>query len=171
MHSLDNVTYLGAQSTDKTMALIAESRVLVNTSQAEGFPNTMLEAWSLGVPVATLSVDPGGVIEREQIGLVSGSDAQLWCDVRRLACDESLNRQLGSRGMSYVKRRHSLEAVCDALSGALCCRLHLSAADEDEAGMEEIFSFANAGTTTDPARLAPLRDRAGPVRENWTSRP
>ena len=94
--------------------------MLVNTSSFEGFPNTMLEAWSVGIPVVCiLSVDPGGVIEREHLGLVSRTAAQLREDVSTLSRHEPLNQRLGDNGLAYVQRRHSLEAVFEALTRAL----------------------------------------------------
>ena len=117
--ALKNLTYFGPQNHNRVMALIERSRVLVNTSAAEGFPNTMLEAWSVGVPVVSLSVDPGGIIERERLGLLSRTGAGLKHDVATLARTESLNLQFGSRGLAYVRRVHGLEAACEALTRAL----------------------------------------------------
>jgi glycosyltransferase involved in cell wall biosynthesis len=114
-----NLAYFGPQYAEGVMALMVQSRVLVNTSRAEGFPNTMLEAWSVGVPVVSLSVDPGAIIEREQLGLVSGTEARLKHDVSALARTESLNMQFGGRGLAYVRRTHSLEEACRALAKAL----------------------------------------------------
>ena len=49
-------------------ALYDRAKVLVNTSDVEGFPNSYLQAWIRGVPVVTL-IDPDGVIEREGLGV------------------------------------------------------------------------------------------------------
>lgn len=93
--------------------------MLVNTSSSEGFPITMLEAWSVGAPVVSLSVDPGGVIEREQLGKVSGAQDNLRRDVAALAQSATLNQQLGGNGLAYVRRQHSAEAVYTALMQGL----------------------------------------------------
>ncbi len=116
---INNLAYFGPRPAEEVMALIAQSKVLVNTSSAEGFPNTMLEAWSMGVPVLSLTVDPGGVIKRERIGIVSGTMAQLKGDTYTLARSASLNQRLGNKGLTYVRERHSLKAVCEALAQAL----------------------------------------------------
>lgn len=116
---LENLVYFGAQRADTIRSLLAKSRVLVNTSWGEGLPNTMLEAWSVGVPVLSLSVDPGGIIAREGIGLVSGNIPGLRRDLPQLAQETSLNYRLGRRGLSYVRKHHSLEAVCEAFMKAL----------------------------------------------------
>ena len=48
---------------------LREAALFVHTSPAEGFPMTLLEAWSHGIPTVT-AVDPGGTIERHSIGEV-----------------------------------------------------------------------------------------------------
>jgi len=119
MSELPNLSVLGPQRAAQVAALLAQSKLLVNTSSAEGFPNTMLEAWSLGVPVASLAVDPGGVISRERLGLLSGSAPQLCQDVLALARTPQLNQAFGERGLAYVSRQHSLAEVCRAFERAL----------------------------------------------------
>jgi glycosyltransferase involved in cell wall biosynthesis len=98
MQSLSNLIYFGPQRASEVLHLLKLSKVLVNTSPAEGFPNAMLEAWGVGVPVLSLFVDPGGVIKRERIGLVSGSNSSLLRDLCTLTSEESLNLEFGSRG-------------------------------------------------------------------------
>jgi glycosyltransferase involved in cell wall biosynthesis len=118
MRGLKNLSFLGPQRASRIRTLLEQSKVLVNTSPAEGFPNTMLEAWSVGTPVVSLAVDPGGVIEREQLGLVSGSDARLVADVSTLSGTETLNIRLGEKALAYVRTRHCLDAVYGALMRA-----------------------------------------------------
>lgn len=119
MGDLRNLRYLGPQDHESVMRLLARSRVLVNTSAWEGFPNTMLEAWSLGVPVVSLQIDPGNVISREGMGFVSGGPGQMVLDIKRLVEDPQLNCILGEKGFEYVQRIHSIEAVCQAFNQAI----------------------------------------------------
>lgn len=112
--SLKNLSYSGPLGHKDVMRLLARSKVLANTSYWEGFPNTMLEAWSLGIPVVSLQIDPGGVIRREGLGLVSGSPAQMVRDIMKLVEERSLNYEMGKRGQEYVRRAHSIGAVCRA---------------------------------------------------------
>ncbi|MBL6081172.1 glycosyltransferase family 4 protein [Belnapia sp. T18] len=113
-----NLTYFGAQDATEVGKLMLASKVLVNTSEAEGFPNTMLEAWSLGVPVVSMDVDPGSVIRDRQLGLVSGSAAALRQDVLSLT-QPGIGWDFAERGLAYVRSSHSINAVHQALRLAL----------------------------------------------------
>lgn len=117
--SIRNLAFFGSRNAGDVIGLISQSKILVNTSDFEGFPNTMLEAWSVGVPVVSLGVDPGGIIERERLGLVSGSTDRLRGDVRHLATSQVLNRSCGEKGLAYVRRQHSLDVVHKALLNGL----------------------------------------------------
>lgn len=119
MRSMMNLSILGPQRAENVQALLAQSKVLVSTSLVEGFPNVMLEAWSSGVPVISLSVDPGDVIMREGLGCVSGTMEALADDIAELTSNKDLNLQIGARGLSYVRRTHSWESVYSLLMDAL----------------------------------------------------
>lgn len=108
---LANVSWPGLLAPAATVDWIRRSRVLVNTSLNEGFPNTMLEAWALGVPVASYSVDPGGVIAGHGLGLVGGSPAGLADAVCHLALDEERNTTVGARGRAFVIEHHGEQSV------------------------------------------------------------
>ncbi len=112
--SLKNLSYLGSLDHDSVMQLLVRSRVLANTSYWEGFPNTMLEAWSLGVPVVSFHTNPGNVICREGLGLVSGTCSQMVKDIVKLVNERNLNLEIGEKGQQYVRRVHSIEAVCNS---------------------------------------------------------
>jgi glycosyltransferase involved in cell wall biosynthesis len=118
---LSNVAYLGPRRAPDVLAALRESRVLVSTSESEGFPNSMLEAWSVGVPVVSLSIDPGGVIEREGIGLVARSATRLRQQVQLLTRNRTLNEDLGGRGLAYVGQQHGADRVIGALMRAAGC--------------------------------------------------
>ena len=114
MKTLENLRFFGPQRFQEVIQLLTRSKILVNTSKWEGFPNTMLEAWSVGVPVVSLEIDPGGVIHRETIGLVSGTVPKMIGDIDRLVRTHLLNCRMGERGWKYVRRTHSLGAVVRA---------------------------------------------------------
>lgn len=108
-----NVTFHGRLPYWDTNALYARARVLVNTSEAEGFPNSYLQAWSRGVPVVTL-IDPDGLIEREGLGVVAPSTAQIPGAISELLGDAGAWRAASDRCLGYVARDHAESKVLAA---------------------------------------------------------
>jgi len=71
LKSYPNVKLMGQLSHEATLREICNSRALVSTSPMEGFPNVFIEAWACGIPVLSLHVDPGNVIEKEGLGFAA----------------------------------------------------------------------------------------------------
>lgn len=81
---------------------------LICTSEFEGFPNTFLEAWSLGVPVATL-IDPDGLVGGRGLGIAASDLEELAHGVRRLATDVAFRLDASRRARSYFDSQHAAE--------------------------------------------------------------
>ncbi len=90
--------------------LFARTALFVHTSPAEGFSNTLLEAWAHGVP-AIAAVDPDGVIAGEGLGEVVGDLAALEVAVRAWLADPGRRRAAGARARGVVAARHAPAAV------------------------------------------------------------
>lgn len=70
--SIRNLTYMGHIPVHEVEALISQVDGLINTSENEGFPNTFLQAWSLGKPVFSF-VDPDDLIAKNGLGAIAES--------------------------------------------------------------------------------------------------
>src|SRR5690606_14607407 len=71
--TVPNIRVLGPVPREDVPNLYRNASLLCCTSDYEGFPNTFLEAWSLGVPVVS-TIDPDGVIRRHGLGAI-GADS------------------------------------------------------------------------------------------------
>lgn len=105
LKSFPNVKLTGKLGHEETMREIARSRALVSTSPMEGFPNIFIEAWSCGIPVLSLFVDPGGIISREKLGFVAGGDIKKLIYAVRNVIN---NTELRSNAVEYVHRTHEI---------------------------------------------------------------
>lgn len=100
-----NVTLMGKLTHSDTLFHIANSKALISTSPMEGFPNVFLEAWSCGIPVLSLYVDPGDIIKKEKLGYVTNGN----CDMLLLAMENVDNStEFANSAMTYIENNHAL---------------------------------------------------------------
>lgn len=108
-----NVSFHGYLSYGDASELYGRARLLVNTSDVEGFPNSYLQAWIRGVPVVTL-IDPDGVIEREGLGVAAPSTAQIPAAIRHLLSNAAALRAASDRCRAFMAREHGEDRVLSA---------------------------------------------------------
>lgn len=114
LRALDNVELLGRMSHVDTQATIASSRVVVNTSPAEGLSNVMLEGWALGKPAVTLTVNPSQLLTEEGLGCCARGDLRVMTGMLRTVLDDDAwLAATGRRARDYVRVVHAADPVCE----------------------------------------------------------
>jgi glycosyltransferase involved in cell wall biosynthesis len=111
IREVPNLEFVGALSPAEVNAQLARAHLFVNTSVAEGFPNTFIQAWMRETPVVSLNVDPDQVLERERIGILAASPDNLVAAVRGLMTNDELRSAYAARARSYALRTHSLRNI------------------------------------------------------------
>ena len=110
---LDNFEYKGFLPFSETEQYFHRARVLVCTSDREGFPNIFLQAWQAKCAVVSLTIDPDGVIEKLDLGRVSKDLATLAEDIDLLMTDDDVRDTVVSNGAGYIREHHTIESVGD----------------------------------------------------------
>jgi len=87
------------------------ARVLVNTSDYEGFPNTFVQAWLHGVLVLSLGVDPDARLSRDGWGAVAADAEGLDRLVQRAFDDEAWFAKMTARARAQAARDHDIRVV------------------------------------------------------------
>lgn len=91
-----------------------QASVVVLSSVREGLPNVLLEAMSMGIPVAATAV--GGIpdlVEPERTGFLCppGNAQALGENIARLLADEALRRDFGQAARERAVRHFSMETM------------------------------------------------------------
>jgi glycosyltransferase involved in cell wall biosynthesis len=105
LKSYNNVGLVGKLSHPDALKQIFGAKAMISTSPMEGFPNIFLEAWEGGVPVFSLYVDPGNVIEIEKLGIVAHGDLNR---IVQALSDAGPDQDFLLRTKTYLERNHVL---------------------------------------------------------------
>ena len=105
---LNNLDFLGAQSFKKVDELVSQSRLLVCTSEFEGFPNTFLQAWAQDIPVVS-TVNPSGVISEFGLGSLIQNEVELSTAVKELLTSYTLYDQCQKNIGNYFAAHHDAD--------------------------------------------------------------
>ncbi len=110
------VEYLGPRSPDEVGELLSRARLLANTSTAEGFPNTFIQAWMRGVPVVSLVVDPDEIISRHGLGTAcDGSAEALASAVEKFMDNQELWEEHSRRCRAFAVENCNVERTVERL--------------------------------------------------------
>lgn len=118
--SLENVEYLGLVPPEEVHEHYRRALAVVNTSAYEGFPNTYLEAWRQGTPVASLEVDPERYLDTGSDSVAATADLDSLGDrCQRLATDETFWSQASTLSYETFESRYTIEEVVDRYARAV----------------------------------------------------
>jgi glycosyltransferase involved in cell wall biosynthesis len=105
LKKLSNVEFLGVVGRNDVLDFLAEAKFLLSTSRFEGFSNTFLESMVVGTPILTTStVNPDGIIDSENLGLVYVDVADLSEKLIELTDEAYFN--MSRNGIEFVKKHH-----------------------------------------------------------------
>lgn len=100
-----NLTVHGPLAHERVNEFLSGAALFTHTSPAEGFPNTFLEAWSIGLPTVTC-FDPDGIIARERLG-ERHETFEAWEEaVLRWMSDPEGRAAAGARARAYARATH-----------------------------------------------------------------
>ena len=115
---LSNLTFHGQIPYHDVNDFYERSRVFVNTSDSEGFPNSYLQAWIRGMPVVAF-FDPDGVIAREGLGFAVSSDEEMRQAVQTLTTDSNTWHTFSERCREYMQTHYGDELTLAPYLAAL----------------------------------------------------
>jgi glycosyltransferase involved in cell wall biosynthesis len=122
--TLPNLKLLPPRPHEELVELMWHAVASVNTSDFEGMPNALLEAWSRGVPALVLTCDPGGVVIKHGLGAVAnGSQARFAELARELWQSRGDQHALSLRCRRYVADNHSPRELARRWSDVLALSL------------------------------------------------
>lgn len=106
MSNIQNLEYLGNIGIAESNKLVKEARLLVCTSEFEGFPNTFLQAWSMSIPVIS-TVNPNDIILRQNLGFVVKTIEELVISIEELLSNKDYYVTCQNSILKYFNNNHN----------------------------------------------------------------
>jgi len=108
--SVPNLTLHGRLGLRESLALFDRAKLLVNTSEIEGFPTSFLQAWARATPTVSF-LDPDQMIEQEGLGARVNDRQALIQAVDRLLSDQNEMTAAARRCRVLMEERFGHDAV------------------------------------------------------------
>jgi glycosyltransferase involved in cell wall biosynthesis len=89
------------------------AKVLVNTSSAEGFPNTFIQAGKCGTVILSLNTNPDGFLDRFNCGFCANGDWDKFVDSLKRLLRENLYMEMGKNARKYVEGNHDIARIIE----------------------------------------------------------
>lgn len=114
--AISNFYYLGPKSVRQVNGMLAKAMFMVHTCKPEGFGNNFIQAWLRGKPTVSFGFDPGGYINRFDLGGVADDD---WNKMTKLVgaliADPASRADHGRKALNFAKSSFSKKITVDAL--------------------------------------------------------
>lgn len=107
-----NFTWLTNVPFEETLTWFDRATLFVCTSESEGFPNTFVQAWSRGMPVVSIDVNPNGILDNPDLGRCVASVGEARDAIFTYLDDSTGARQ---RRQDYARDHFSIAHVADHL--------------------------------------------------------
>ncbi len=108
--TISNIIFIDFVPQNESNGYFQKAKLLVNTSDQEGFPSTFLQAGINKTPIISLKVNPDNIFDKHKIGLVSHNNvSELSKNLKQIMTDAQLYQKLSNNIYNYTIRNHSLK--------------------------------------------------------------
>ncbi len=108
---LSNIEYIPYVEASKIQSFFNQALLFVNTSSAEGFPNTFIQSGLGHTPILSLGINPDHMFDNYSLGQYCHNDLSVANQFIQ-AFDQEKMITMGQASYRYVEENHSISHVC-----------------------------------------------------------
>ena len=108
---VDNLEFIERVPFDEVDSYFQRAKVLVNTSDSEGFPNTFIQACKSAAAILSLNVNADDFLNRYSCGLVCGGSRERLAEGLQYLLDENRYIEIGKNGRRYAEEHHDISEI------------------------------------------------------------
>lgn len=108
---IENLTFIEQVPFDEIDTFFRDAKILVNTSDSEGFPNTFIQAAKHATPIISLNVNPDNFLEKHNCGIHAKGDINKMTESLASLLEDDRLLELGQNARRYVCNYHDIEQI------------------------------------------------------------
>jgi len=109
--NLKNVEFIPRVPFHQMDDYFQKAKLFVNTSDAEGFPNTFIQAARCATPILSLKVNPDNFLNRHQCGQCADGNEKIFHQMLKDLLNPNTAQPLGQNALAYVKENHDIRII------------------------------------------------------------
>ncbi len=109
--TIPNLEFIRHVPFNQIDAYFQRAKVFVNTSDAEGFPNTFIQACKAGTAILSFDVNPDGFLDKYRCGLCGNGNWDLFIGMLKELLIPENAQQYGKNGRSYIEENHNIMKI------------------------------------------------------------
>ncbi len=107
---IENLKFIEMIPFNEIDDFFARTKIFVNTSTSEGFPNVFLQAMIAKAPILSLKVDPDDFIKNYKCGVVCDDNSEIFKNkFMELIENEDDIEEMGQNGFDYIQKNHNIK--------------------------------------------------------------
>jgi len=111
--NVSNIEFHQRVGFDEIDVFFQRARVLVNTSDAEGFPNTFIQTCKCAAAILSLNVNPDGFLDKYSCGICCEGGMEHLAEGLRFILEKNRYVELGRNGRQYAEEHHDIAKIAE----------------------------------------------------------
>ncbi len=118
--SVSNIQFHQRVAFSEIDIFFPRAKIVVNTSDAEGFPNVFIQACKAGAAILSLNVNPDSFLDKYGCGISCAGDENRMTQSLKSMLEENSFLEFGQNGRKYAEEHHDIAKIAGEYKKRFC---------------------------------------------------